>query len=443
MNDLGVIDQFTDTFSTYIDSGFGLLAGEVAFLTSILIGIDVAIAGIMWALNGEQNVLGAFIKKVLFIGFFAFILNNFAFLADIIFSSFAGLGLQATGATLTPGDLMHPGFVASTGFSAAHPLLDEAGGLMGPIAFFENFVTIFVLLLAWLVVLAAFFILSVQLFITIIEFKLTTLAGFVLVPFALWNKSAFLAERVLGNVIASGIKLMVLAVIVGIGSTIFGSMTAAFTPGAVTLEQAASVILASLALLGLGVFGPGIANGLVSGAPQLGAGAAVGTLAGAGAAGYLAGSAAVGAGRAAASAGTGAVRAGASMSGMATAGFRLGRASSGHSGMRGAAAGAAGAGRASASALGARMRSAGGRALGQPRQAYEAGGRAAVAATGGRIASGSSADMAAPSSDGAPVWAQRLRAEQGLRDAGMMTAHAVRDGDRPGSSEGPDVKENE
>ena len=40
-------------------------------------------------------------------------------------------------------------------------------------------------------------------------------------------------------------------------------------------------MLASLALLGLGIFGPGIATGLVSGAPQLGAGAAAGTALGA------------------------------------------------------------------------------------------------------------------------------------------------------------------
>ena len=38
------------------------------------------------------------------------------------------------------------------------------------------------------------------------------------------------------------------------------------------------MMLAALALLGLGIFGPGIATGLVSGAPQLGAGAAAGTL---------------------------------------------------------------------------------------------------------------------------------------------------------------------
>ena len=38
-----------------------------------------------------------------------------------------------------------------------------------------------------------------------------------------------------------------------------------------------ALVLAALSLLGLGIFGPGIANGLVSGGPQLGAGAAVGT----------------------------------------------------------------------------------------------------------------------------------------------------------------------
>ena len=77
-------------------------------------------------------------------------------------------------------------------------------------------------------VLLAFFILAIQLFVTLIEFKLTTLAGFVLIPFGLFGKTAFLAERVLGNVISSGVKVLVLAVIVGIGSTLFSQFTAGF-----------------------------------------------------------------------------------------------------------------------------------------------------------------------------------------------------------------------
>src|SRR3546814_19213723 len=85
-----------------------------------------------------------------------------------------------------------------------------------------------------------------------------------------------MAERVLGNVISSGIKVLVLAVIVGIGSTLFAEFATAIGPEP-TIEDAMAVVLASLCLLGLGIYGPGIASGIVSGGPQLGAGAASGT----------------------------------------------------------------------------------------------------------------------------------------------------------------------
>ncbi|RWF55152.1 type IV secretion system protein, partial [Mesorhizobium sp.] len=77
MNDLGVIDRFMETFIRYIDSGFGLLSGDLAFLTTILIGIDITLAGLAWALGDETSVLGRLVRKVLYVGVFAFILNNF------------------------------------------------------------------------------------------------------------------------------------------------------------------------------------------------------------------------------------------------------------------------------------------------------------------------------------------------------------------------------
>ena len=238
MDNLGVIDQFVATFTAYIESGFGLLAPDVAFLTSFLIAIDITLAGLFWAMGPDTDVIAKFLKKVLYVGFFALLLGNFPFLSSVVFDSFAQLGLNATGGTITSDDIMRPGFVAATGYDAALPLLDEISELTGPIGFFENFVVIAVLFLAWIITLLAFFFLSIQLFITIIEFKLTTLAGFVLIPFALWNKTSFLAEKVLGNVIASGIKLMVLAIIVGIGSTLFGAITSTFVPGEITLAEA-------------------------------------------------------------------------------------------------------------------------------------------------------------------------------------------------------------
>jgi type IV secretory pathway TrbL component len=74
--------QFLSVFSTYIDSGFGLLGGEVGFLSSTLIVIDVTIAALFWAWGTDEDVLQRLVKKTLYIGVFAFIIGNFQALAS-------------------------------------------------------------------------------------------------------------------------------------------------------------------------------------------------------------------------------------------------------------------------------------------------------------------------------------------------------------------------
>ncbi|OYY90527.1 MAG: P-type conjugative transfer protein TrbL [Sphingomonas sp. 28-66-16] len=427
MNDLSVIDRFMQAFIRYIDSGFGLLGNDVGFLTTTLIGIDITLAGLFWAMGGEDNIIGRFLKKILYIGAFAFILNSFSTLADIIFKSFAQTGLTAGGGTLSADDLLRPGQVASTGFSAAWPLLDQASSMMGFINFFENFITIMVLLFCWAIGILAFFILAVQMFVTIIEFKLTSLAGFILVPFALWNRTSFLAERVLGNVVSSGIKVMVLAVIVGIGSNFFSEFTSSMQGQEPDLGAALSLALGALSLFGLGIFGPGIASGLVSGAPQLGAGAALGTAIGAAAVPMIAGGTAMGAARLAGGATLDAVRAGTSMGIAASTAAQLGRDTGGSSigGMASAAKGAAAQKMESTFGLGA---------------AAERGRNAAWSALN-RTPAASTAAGGSQGSDGAPAWARSMRAQQTARHHRQVAVHTLQQGDRGGASATPDIKE--
>ena len=430
MNDLNVIDQFMQAFIRYIDSGFGLLGGDVRFLIRTLIALDITLAGLFWALAGEDNVLGRLIRKILYIGAFAFILNSFSILADIIFRSFAQAGLTAGGGSLSADDLLKPGRLAGTGFSAAWPLLQQASKLMGFTSFFDNFMIIAVLLVAWVIVILAFFILAVQMFVTIIEFKLTSLAGFILVPFALWNRTAFLAERVLGNVVSSGIKVMVLAVIVGIGSNYFSQFTSALQGHEPDIGQAMSLVLASLALFGLGIFGPSIASGLVAGAPQLGAGAALGTALGAGGIIYLGGAGAVGAARGLAGAGLGAVRAGTAMGSAAATAYTLGQEAAGvasvEAGLSGVASAAGGAARSRMSA-----------ALGLG-AAAESGRQAAFNALTNRTTSaGGEADVSIPE------WARAMKTEQSLRHYRQSAVHTIQQGDRGGHGATPDIKQSE
>lgn len=404
MTGTGIIDQFLETFTRYIDNGFGLLGGDVGYLATTLAAIDITLAALFWSWGPDEDIIARLVKKTLFVGVFAYLISNWNSLARIVFESFAGLGLKASGTSLSASDFLRPGKIAQVGLDAGRPLLDSISSLMGYISFFENFVQIVVLLFAWVVVLLAFFILAIQLFVTLIEFKLTTLAGFVLIPFGLFGKTAFAAERVLGNVISSGIKVLVLAVIVGIGSTLFSQFTSGFGGAQPTIEDAMTLVLAALSLLGLGIFGPGIANGLVSGGPQLGAGAAIGT--GLAAGGVVA-------------AGAGLVAGGAGLAGGAIAG--------GSSVLSGASA------------------------------AYRSGGLSGVAEAGGSVAmsplrqaaaaftgNGQASELAASTSaDGQPDWARRMKRAQTVQHGASTAGHAVRSGDHGGSGSSVDLSEGE
>ncbi len=441
MGGTGVIDSFLGVFTSYIDSGFGLLGGEVAFIATTLIVIDVTLAALFWSWGADDDIIARLVKKTLFVGVFAYLIGNWNSLAQIIFDSFAGLGLQASGTSFSAADLMRPGRVAQTGLDAGRPLLDSISDLMGYWSFFENFIQIACLMFAWALVILAFFILAVQLFVTLIEFKLTTLAGFVLIPFGLFGKTAFMAERVLGNVVSSGIKVLVLAVIIGIGSTLFSQFTAGFGGATPSIDDAMAIVLAALSLLGLGIFGPCIASGLVSGGPQLGAGAAVGTGLAAGgmvlAGGAAAGMAAKG-GAAALSGGAAAVRGGAAAAGATSAAYSLG--SLGHSGASGVASGVGGVARAAGSAAVSALKRAASRASQSVKSSFSDGARASFGATGGTSTAGtvggSSAVPTSASSSptgSSPAWAQRMQRGPGVNQGVTMAAHTVRSSDSRGS----------
>jgi len=448
MSETGIVDTFLDTFTSYIDSGFGLLGGEVGFLSSTLIAIDVTIAGLFWAWGADEDVIQRLVKKTLYIGAFAFIIGNFQTLATILFDSFAGLGLKASGDALSLAEFMKPGTIAGKGLDAAQPLIDAMEAYNSLWAVFANLAIIAVLLLAYLIVVLAFFVIAIQVFITLIEFKLVTLAGFVLLPFAFWNRTAFMAEKVLGHIISSGIKVLVLAVITGIGTTLFDTFTATVGPEPDAREVLA-IALGALSLLGLSIFGPGIANGIVSGGPQLGAGAAAGTALAAG--GALVGGAAaakLGVGAAASTIGaasrmTGAAaRGGARMAGGAAGAYSVG--SLGRSGAGAVAGGMAAVGKTAASgavnAALSPLRRMAGKASASMKDNFRTGARAGL---GAAPTSGSGTPAASPAAPASapPAWASAMRQRQSATHGATVLAHTMKAGDSHGGGAGPDVKE--
>lgn len=88
-------------FSNTVTAGFSALQGSVNGVFGLLIALVVALTGIQWALSPNREVLASGFGKVLLIGAFAWIINDWQTLSETIYAGFLELGLTAGGGSLS------------------------------------------------------------------------------------------------------------------------------------------------------------------------------------------------------------------------------------------------------------------------------------------------------------------------------------------------------
>ncbi|OQW60397.1 MAG: conjugal transfer protein TrbL [Proteobacteria bacterium HN_bin10] len=288
----GVSNDLMTVFSNTVSAGFANITGAVNGLFGIMIVLTVALTGIYWALSDNRASLAAGFSKILLIGFFAYLINDWQGLSETLYAGFIELGLLAGGSSLTASDFLNPGKIIETGWEIVRAIGESPQNASSALDVLGNMVDALIFAFAMLGIMIAFAILAIQIVVALLEFKIVTLAGFVLLPFGIWSKSAFLAERPLGYVISAGLKILALAIIVSGAQAVFDQLMP--SPGA-DIYEALTVLTAALMLAMLAIFIPNLAASLITGGPNLGAGAAITSgilMAGAG------GLAAYGAGRA-------------------------------------------------------------------------------------------------------------------------------------------------
>jgi type IV secretion system protein TrbL len=286
-NDLMVV------FSNTVSSGFAALQSPVNGVFGLMIVLVVALTGIQWALSSDREMLTAGFGKVLLIGAFAFLINDWQSLSETIQSGFVDLGLRAGGGSLSRGDFLNPGTILQQGWRIVKALGDTPAPMDSVTNIFGSLADALILGLAMIGIMLAFAVLALQIIVTLLEFKIVTLGGFVLLPFGIWSKSAFLAERPLGYVAASGLKVLALAIVVSGARSVFDQLQPSANPD---MYEALAILAAALLLAMLALSIPSLAAALVTGGPALGAGAAVSGGLAVAAGGALAVGATVGAG---------------------------------------------------------------------------------------------------------------------------------------------------
>jgi type IV secretion system protein TrbL len=254
--------SWLNTAAGYANRLFGILALiEFAWTAAILVLEKTDLQG--WT--------AALIRKMMFIGAFFALLSFGADWIPRIINSFQIIGQNASGLpSLAPTDVL------VRGLNITGNLLSGAAdsGWMG------NFGTALALVFAALLAFLAFLGLTVQLVVTLVESYLVVGAGFIFLGFGGSRWTAPYVERYISLAVSTGVKVMVLYLLMGAGLTLTNGWAAAATavpsgpePAVDALDIAASSVL----LLMICWNAPKFTAGILGGTPAFTGGDAVGT----------------------------------------------------------------------------------------------------------------------------------------------------------------------
>ncbi len=298
--DTGTLTHLLDAFLTVFNGGWSALQPKAMSLLGILVGIELTLSGLWWAMSGDDAVKGL-IQKLLMIGIFFFFIQQWQMVTTTTMQSFARVGAIAGGASTSPGSLAlnDPSSIVAEGLNAIQPLSDKVDALTsGTWTALKNLGTIMQIGLAMIGILFSFFLLGIQCFLVYLEFYIVAILSLILLPCGVFRHTAFLAEKAFGAVLAHGIKLMVLAFVIAIAQPVLQQIT---VPADFSMRDAWCTLLAAMTICFLAWHAPGVAAGLLAGSPSLSAGHATGAALEAGGAVVLGAAGIAAAGRAAAS----------------------------------------------------------------------------------------------------------------------------------------------
>lgn len=283
--DTGTLTTVLDQILSMLKIGKSGVGADAFSLLTILATIEILIAALWWAITGQDALVGL-LKKLLFIGFFLFVIQNYDSLLHTVIDGFIHTGkIAGSGGGDSLASIKDPSSIVEAGFTATQPVFEHLT-TFATWDVMSHLPDIFISLICALGILIAHFIIAIQVFVTYLEFGLISTLGLILIPFGVLRHTSFLAEKVFGAIISFGIKLMVLGLLVSITVPLLKGYAIPADPSWTNLFN---MLVLSFAVAALAWHAPGVAAGMMSGGPSLTAGTAAGTALAGGAAAVAAG----------------------------------------------------------------------------------------------------------------------------------------------------------
>jgi type IV secretory pathway TrbL component len=217
-----ILNTLVTIFTTALDGAYGALfvytIGLLSFagLMYFLLAIGqmtmhayslAALADVLWV-----------VIKIGVVYFFAMGFYN-AFW-NVILPTFLQWGQEAGGGTFDLSAFLNPAEVLNTGLKAAKPMYDTLNNV-GLFKMVDKPWTMAGPLIAYWLVVLSFIVIALHVIMTIIDIKLAIAAGAVLFPWALLSQTSILAELSLSWITAGVVRVMLTALMMGVGMELF------------------------------------------------------------------------------------------------------------------------------------------------------------------------------------------------------------------------------
>jgi type IV secretion system protein TrbL len=266
--------QWTNNIWPYANTLFGLLAViEFAWSAAVML-LDK---------SDLQSWASALIRKIMWIGcFYALLLNGRTWIPWII-QSFEQIGETSSGVAA-----LSPSGVFSQGLNIAGSLMDSASTS----AFFTKPGSSLALVFAALIIVLSYGVITLQFIVAMVESYIIVAAGFIFIGFGGSRWTMPYTERYVGLAVSTGVKIMLLYLLIGAGL----NFAVDWQTAATTVAISASPMMSAFDIMGAAVIFmmlcwqiPKLFSAVLGGAPALTGGDLISTTTG-----LVAGAAAVG-----------------------------------------------------------------------------------------------------------------------------------------------------
>lgn len=422
-----ILDRVDATFKPLQDTWYTEIRGYAEILFWLLVLVDFGWTAVIYALekNDITEIAISLVKKIFTIGFFWGLLKLSDTWIPAIINSFRQIGT-----TVGNVSSVTPDGIVSTGFELAQ----SAFAIMSDLGTIKAIAVVFPVTLIAILMFLAFLFVAAQLLVTIVESYIAVGAGVILLGFGGSRWTTDFATKYLQYAVGTGLKLMILYLIVGTGQTLFDSLM--LDPDKL-IETTLAAMGSAIFYAYLAIHVPQIASSMMSGSPSMTAGSLAGTA-------ITMGAAIAGAGAAtaatAATAGAGGVGAAAGATGLAKA-LGAGYNSALDAGKSGLGAGVGAVGEVAKHGLGLATGSVGD-AVSQGKTAFA---EKVDASTGGKIANGIEATRGGSLSGTTPIGESGGSASAPAptagspASAGVASRGATDSGSTAGSSAAPQI----